>query len=157
MGPPRYLQGASNVNPLLPTRSFTASAPLPPASPVPPWPSLVLTYCRGASCSPPIRPIQPDYDPGVDLTRGWQRNASRAIGAFGDKALRHDPDPVFAALLDSQAGPYAARVFTARPTAPELTLPSSLFRVLVLRRLRMLLLAGLRPRRERPNPGPQRV
>ena len=42
-----------------------------------------------------------------------------------------------AALLDSQAGPFAARIFTARPTSPELSRAPSHFRVLLLRRLRL--------------------
>ena len=37
--------------------------------------------------------------------------------------------------LDSQAGPFAARIFTAGPTSPELSLAPSHFRVLLLRRL----------------------
>ena len=45
--------------------------------------------------------------------------------------------PASTAMLDSQASPYAARVFTARPTSPELCLPSPFFRALLLRRLRM--------------------
>ena len=40
-------------------------------------------------------------------------------------------------MLDSQAGPYALRVLTARPTSPELYLPSPFFRALLLRRLLM--------------------
>ena len=49
-------------------------------------------------------------------------------------------DPSAAALLDSQAGLFAARIFTARPTSPEhpeLSLVPSHFRVLLLRRLRL--------------------
>ena len=80
-------------------------------------------------------PQQHDDDPGVHVTRGWQRSVSRALDDFGD--LRRELDPASAAMLDSQAGPYAARVFTARPTSPELCLPSPLFRALLLRRLRM--------------------
>ena len=42
------------------------------------------------------------------------------------------------ALLLSQAGPHAARAFTVFPTSAELTVTSPLFRVLLLRRLRLL-------------------
>ena len=35
-------------------------------------------------------------------------------------------------LLDSQSGPFTARVFIVRPTASELALESALFRVLLL-------------------------
>ena len=47
-----------------------------------------------------------------------------------------EADSASAALLLSQAGPHAARVFVARPTLPEFSLASPLFRVLLLRRLR---------------------
>ena len=39
-------------------------------------------------------------------------------------------------MLDSQAGPHAASVFTT-PVSPELSLSSQLFRVLLPRRLRL--------------------
>ena len=82
-------------------------------------------------------PPQQDDDPGIDVTRGWQRSASRALDDFGDRALRRELNPASATMLDSQSGPYAARVLTARPTPPELCLPSPLFQALLLRRLRM--------------------
>ena len=49
---------------------------------------------RAASCEllTANRPNQPEDDPGVDRTWGWKRNASRAIDAFGDRALRRDLD-----------------------------------------------------------------
>ena len=43
----------------------------------------------------------------------------------------------FVRLLALQSGPHAARVFVARPTSPELSLDSPVFRALLLRRLRM--------------------
>ena len=39
------------------------------------------------------------------------------------------------ALLLSQAGPFAARAFNVTPTRDDVTVPSALFRVLLLRRL----------------------
>ena len=95
-------------------------------------------------------PPQQDDDPGIDVTRGWQRSASRALDDFGDRALRRELDPASAAMLDFQRGPYAARVLTARRTSPELSLASPLFRALFVRRLRMplpLALAACRCRR----------
>ena len=67
--------------------------------------------------------------PQLENTRGWQRAAAQAVDSFCQRALLRELDAPSAALLDSQAGPYAARVFTARPTP--------LFRVLLLRRLRV--------------------
>ena len=49
---------------------------------------------------------------------------------------QHDDDQASTSLV---AGPYAARVLTARPTSPELCLPWPFFPVLHLRRLRMQL------------------
>ena len=82
------------------------------------------------------RPLVLD-EPQLDNTRGWQRAASHAVDGFCQRALLRELDASSAALLDSQAGPYAARIFTARPTSPELTLESPLFRALLLRRLRL--------------------
>ena len=82
------------------------------------------------------RPLVLD-EPQLDNTRGWQRTASQAVDGFCQRALLRELDASSAALLDSQAGPYAARIFTARPTSPELTLESPLFRALLLRRLRL--------------------
>ena len=48
-----------------------------------------------------------------------------------------ETDAASAALLESQAGPHAAHVLTARPTQPEFTLASPLFRAILLRRLRL--------------------
>ena len=78
-----------------------------------------------SSASWPIPHIPPT---SLKTTRAstWQISASRAINMFCDGALRRDLDPASAALLDAQAGFYAAQLFTACPTAPELTLPSFL-------------------------------
>ena len=78
-----------------------------------------------------------DDEPALDLLCGWQRLASRAVDDFLDRAHGRELSPGNAALLDSQCGPFAARVLTVRPTSPELTLPASLFRTLLLRRLRL--------------------
>ena len=59
--------------------------------------------------------------------------------------------PAELTLLDSQSGPFAARILTVRPTVPELAVDSALFRVLLLRRLRLPLpLAPARCRCQRP-------
>ena len=82
-------------------------------------------------------PSQPDEDGSLDLTRGWQRPASQAVDDFAHRAHLREADSASAALLLSQAGPHAARVFVARPTLPEFSLASPIFRVLLLRRLRL--------------------
>ena len=53
------------------------------------------------------------------------------------RASRCGPPRENLALLDSQAGPHAARVLTTRPTLPEFSLESPLFRAILLRRLRL--------------------
>ena len=59
------------------------------------------------------------------------------------------------ALLDSQSGPFAARLLTVRPVAPELALDSAVFRALFLRRSRLPLpLAPARCRCGRPLDAP---
>ena len=81
-------------------------------------------------------------DEPEDFLRGWQRRAARACD---ERALEtHLPELTTAsrALLLSQAGPHAARVFTVLPTWDEFTVPSPLFRVLLLRRLRLPLPFG---------------
>ena len=46
-------------------------------------------------------------------------------------------DPASQAMLASQSGPYASRAFTTIPCSDGLSFPSHLFRVLLLRRLRL--------------------
>ena len=53
-------------------------------------------------------------------------------------------DAASRALLLTQAGPHAARAFTVFLSSAELTVPSPLFRVLLLRRLRLPLPVALR-------------
>ena len=82
---------------------------------------------------PQHAPAQPadDAEPEVAL-RGWQRPASRALDDVALAEHRHSVGPAELALLDSQWGPFAARVLTVRPTAPELAVDSAPFRVLLL-------------------------
>ena len=80
--------------------------------------------------------LRPSDDP-ADFTRGWQRPASRTVDEFCHRAIRRELDAPSLAMLDSQSGPHAASVFTTRPVSPELSLSSPLFRVLLLRRLRL--------------------
>ena len=109
---------------LLARASLTASGFAPP-----PWPELLTT--------PAPLPGDEDEEPQLDTTRGWQRPASRAVDEFCYRSILRELDPPAAALLDSQAGPFAARFLTARPTSPELSLAPSHFQVSLLRRLRL--------------------
>ena len=72
-------------------------------------------------------------DPDVPY-RGWQRSASRVLDDRASAEHRRAVGPAELALLDSQSGPFAARLLTVRPVGPELALDSALFRVLLLRR-----------------------
>ena len=54
-------------------------------------------------------PSQLEEDPSRDLTRGWQRPASQAVDDFCHRAFVREIDAASAALLESQAGPHAAR------------------------------------------------
>ena len=99
--------------------------------------------------APATDDADPD-DPDVPY-RGWQRSASRVLDDCGLAEHRRAVGPAELALLDSQSGPFAARLLTVRPVAPELALDSALFRVLFLRRLRLPLpLAPARCRCGRP-------
>ena len=62
----------------------------------------------------------------------------------GRNTLFSDLDLASRALLLSQAGPQAGRALHVLPTAAELRLPSELFRIILLRRLRMPLPASAR-------------
>ena len=96
----------------------------------PPWNQLART-------SPPQEDSKDD-DP-ADFTRGWQRSASRAVDRAFAVYLAQRLDHSSRALLESQSGPFAAKVFTTLPTSLELRLEPASFRVLLLRRLRLQL------------------
>ena len=71
--------------------------------------------------------------------RGWQCAASRVIDEASAAQLAAVLDPASRTMLDSQSGPFAARVFTALLTSPDVRLDSAAFSALLLRRLRLLL------------------
>ena len=96
----------------------------------PPWSQLARTSLP--------REDSEDDEP-ADFTRGWQRSASRAVKRASAIYLAERLDASSRALLESQSGPFAAKVFTALPTSPELRLEPASFRVLLLRRLRLQL------------------
>ena len=76
------------------------------------------------------------FEPGGQ-SRGWQSQAAEHEDAKEHRQLLASLDPASRALLLSQAGPMAARALTVLPTAPETKLEAHLFRVVLLRRLRM--------------------
>lgn len=84
-------------------------------------------------------PVQHTTDLFVpfDYTRGWQRSATAVVELAELAATQQAVDRPTQAMLQSQAGPYASRAFTTLPVCPEMTYPSDLFRVLLLRRLRL--------------------
>ena len=69
--------------------------------------------------------------------RGWQRPAALASHQGFRTELMASLDPPSQAMLQSQSGPYASRAFTTIPFGPDTSYPSHLFRVLLLRRLRL--------------------
>ena len=71
------------------------------------------------------------------LGRGWQRPAALASHQAFRTELTASLDPASQAMLQSQSGPYASRTFTTIPFGLDTTYPSHLFRVLLLRRLRL--------------------
>ena len=68
---------------------------------------------------------------------GWQQAAARACHNTHRAAVLQALDSPSQALLESQAGPHASRPFTTIPYNYNSTYPSPIFRVLLLRRLRL--------------------
>ena len=68
---------------------------------------------------------------------GWQHTATTHLSRAARAALYESLPPADQALLDSQAGPYASRAFTTTPYGPDTTYAPHIFRVLLLRRLRL--------------------
>ena len=71
------------------------------------------------------------------MQRGWQREATAAVHKAWHTELLSTLDPASAAMMASQSGPFASQVFTTDPHSPDLCYPSHLFRLLMLRRLRL--------------------
>ena len=97
------------------------------------------------SASPAPRPDNPAVPRDRWPFKGWQRLAAHACDKRAYEMHLSDLTPASRALLLSQAGPFAARAFDVTPTREDVTIPSALFRVLLLRRLRLPL--PLAPRR----------
>ena len=72
----------------------------------------------------------------------WQaedgkHQATAAIHTTGRTELLATLDPASQAMIESQTGPFASRACTTIPSGPEFAYPSDLFRILLLRRLRL--------------------
>ena len=83
---------------------------------------------------------RPEQEHDVELgefLRGWQRCASAPLEQHQRETLTSALDEPSQALLLSQSGSYAGRVFTALPNSPDYRIRDDLFRVLLLRRLRL--------------------
>ena len=85
------------------------------------------------------RPNPADTDPeeNAPRTRGWQQQATTPVHTAMSNELQAVIPPASQALLHSQAGPFASRAFTTIPYTTEFEYPSHLFRILLLRRLRL--------------------
>ena len=78
----------------------------------PPW----ADVAGGSAAAPQSRE---EAGPG-EVRRGWQKSAAdaRELRAL-EQAIRPALSPFERALLRSQSGPYAGRVFSVLPTNPE--------------------------------------
>ena len=95
---------------------------------VPEWEPLAT----GRTQSPP----QPSTH-GPTHHRGWQHGAVHAYHTSFETSLQDRLDPASQALLASQQGPHASRSFTTIPYNIDTEYPTHLFRILILRRLRL--------------------
>ena len=71
------------------------------------------------------------------FARGWQHKASTTAHARLKAELFNAIPPASQALVTSQSGPFASRAFTTIPYTNDFAYPSHLFRILLLRRLRL--------------------
>ena len=94
----------------------------------PPWADLLAA---------PLPPDELSQEEPADFGRGWQRAASKVLDDHEAAEIAQASDAASLAMLQSQEGPFAGRVFTALPTSPEVRLDSAAYRLLLLRRLRL--------------------
>ena len=91
-----------------------------------------LALVEGAR--PPLTSQQRIYG---DVARGWQRAATAPVDRESLETLFSELTPASRALLLSQAGPGGSTVLTTLPTRPEYNMRDDVFRVTLLRRLRL--------------------
>ena len=93
----------------------------------PTWPQLRGTQPPHPAAELFVGPTQP----------GWQQQAVTPFNTAAREELYNTLDPASQAMLDSQTGPMASRAFTTIPYTTEVTYPDHIFRILMLRRLRL--------------------
>ena len=83
-------------------------------------------------------PAPAPHEEGPPTTRrGWQQPAVTATHNAMTAEFLATLDSASQAMMASQSGPFASRAFTTIPFSPEFHYPSHLFRLLLLRRLRL--------------------
>ena len=112
-----------NVQAALDTRQAIAEQGWEP----PTWQQLIEAQPPHSHTEAFAGPIQP----------GWQQHASLPFNTAARTGLYHTLDPASQAMPDSQTGPFASRAFTTIPYTSEVTYPDNIFRILLLRRLRL--------------------
>ena len=92
---------------------------------------VVLLTMNVQAPAPPPAPAEGPF------ARGWQHKASTTAHAWLKAELFNAIPPASQALITSQSGPFASRAFTTIPYTNDFAYPSHLFRILLLRRLRL--------------------
>ena len=95
----------------------------------PTWAAIASSQTQAPT--PPPAPAEGPF------ARGWQHKASTTAHARLKAELFNAIPPASQALVTSQSGPFASRAFTTIPYTNDFAYPSHLFRILLLRRLRL--------------------
>ena len=116
---PPALQAAADA-----ARTVAATGWEPPT-----WAAIASSQTQAPA--PPPAPAEGPF------ARGWQHKASTTAHAWLKAELFNAIPPASQALITSQSGPFASRTFTTTPYTNDFAYPSHLFRILLLRRLRL--------------------
>ena len=116
---PPALQAAADA-----ARTIAATGWEPPT-----WAAIASSQTQAPA--PPPAPAEGPF------ARGWQHKASTTAHARLKAELFNAIPPASQALVTSQSGPFASRAFTTIPYTNDFAYPSHLFRILLLRRLRL--------------------
>ena len=116
---PPALQAAADA-----ARTVAATGWEPPT-----WAAIASSQTQAPA--PPPAPAEGPF------ARGWQHKASTTAHAWLKAELFNAIPPASQALITSQSGPFASRAFTTIPYTNDFAYPSHLFRILLLRRLRL--------------------
>ena len=93
----------------------------------------MATYCKRVGAPRHHRSLED----GIALGRGWQHKAATTTHTAFRAEVRQRLAPWSQALLESQTGSHASQAFTTMPYHNDNSYPSHLFRLLLLRRLRL--------------------